>query len=450
MRVWIVTVGEPLPIDAEVNRLHRGGMIAQELIRRGHQVLWWTSTMDHLRKEHRYKAATTVKMPGGLVLRLLHGVKYSRNISLRRIWNHYQIGRQFYREAARLPSPDVIMSSFPTIDLCVRSTDIGKVFGVPVVLDVRDLWPDIFVNYLPPAVQPIARLATQPLVWSTRKAFRDCTGIIGISERYLQFGLSYAGRERRPQDAVFPLGYMRPETPPGDLEGAASRLKEMGIDPRKTICWFVGNFGATYDLAPVIESARRIERTHPHVQFVFSGDGDRFTEWSSSTAGLRNTVFTGWLNASGLAYLSGVAKIGLAAYGVGAPQSLPNKIFEYMAAGLPIVTSLGGECQALLEAHGCGSIYTPGDSASFLAVLTPYLEDESLRARRGANALQLFEDRFRADGIYSAVAGFLEEVACGGPHTAANMGVARPCRTDRAPERTDHLPRHDSLTGELL
>jgi glycosyltransferase involved in cell wall biosynthesis len=424
MKVWIVTVGEPLPIDEEVNRLHRGGMIAEELTKRGHQVLWWTSTFDHTRKEHRYKQATTVTMPSGLVLRLLHGVRYAGNVSLRRMWNHYQIGRQFYREAAGMTKPDVILSSFPTIELSERSTEIGRGARVPVLLDVRDLWPDIFVDYSPKAIQPFARLGIRPLVWGTKKAFANCTGIIGISEDYLKFGLSYAGRERRSQDAVYPLGYMRPKKPPANLEDAAAKLRTMGVDPQKTICWFVGSFGATYDLAPVIEAARRIEQTHENVQFVLSGDGERFKQWSANAAGLRNVVFTGWLNASGLAYLSSTADIGLAAYGPGAPQSLPNKIFEYLAAGLPILSSLSGECQNLLKAHGCGSIYSPGDVASFLSALMPYLNNEAHRAQAGDNASRLFHRRFRAEEIYSDMADFLEEVAHGASQSTLDETVA--------------------------
>lgn len=432
MKVWIVAVGEPLPIDAAANRPHRCGMIAEVLVRRGHEVLWWTSTLDHVRKEHRYKSATTIKISTNLMLRLLHGVRYSRNISLRRLWNHYQIGRQFRREAAAMSKPDIILSSFPTIELSESSAAIGKEAGIPVLIDVRDLWPDIFVQYLPKIARPLGHLLVKPLIRDTSKAFRNCAGIIGTSEQYLTFGLSYAERTRGARDAVFPLGYARQEAESADLESASAKLVEMGVDPKKTICWFVGSFGATYDLAPVIEVARRIERSHRNVQFVFSGDGERFEEWSNDAAGLENVMFTGWLNADGLASLSRSAKVGLAAYGQGAPQSLPNKIFEYLSAGLPIVTSLGGECKALLDAYDCGATYVPGDSASLLAALTPYLEDETRRSHCGANASRLFQNQFRSEAIYARMADFLEEVARqrGNPQCTALRSSGRPVQND--------------------
>jgi len=410
-------VGEPLPIDGAGNRLHRCGMIAEALVQRGHEVVWWTSTLDHIRKEHRYKSATTVKISNNLVLRLLHGVAYTRNISLRRLWNHYQIGRQFKREAAAMPRPDVILSSFPTIELSESSAKIGKEAGIPVILDVRDLWPDIFLQYLPKIARPLGRLLVSPLIRDTKNAFRNCAGIIGTSEQYLAFGLSYAERMRGTQDAVFPLGYARQEKQSPDLENASGKLIELGVDPRKTICWFVGSFGATYDLAPVIEVARRIERSHRNVQFVFSGDGERFKEWFNNAAGLDNVIFTGWLNADGLASLSRSAKIGLAAYREGAPQSLPNKIFEYLSAGLPIVTSLSGECKALLDAYDCGTTYAAGDSVSLLAALKPYLENEARRVHCGDNASQLFQKHFRSEAIYARMADFLEEIALQGSNS---------------------------------
>ena len=176
MRAWIVTVGEPLPTDPSGDRLHRAGMISEALTRRGHEVLWWTSTLDHTRKQLRFDQSTTVKLPSGLVLRLLHGVRYSRNISLSRIWNHRQIGARFSSEASDLPEPDVILCSFPIIDLAERSAKFGTKRGVPVVLDVRDLWPDIFPQYLPAYSRPFARILIRPMAWKTRRAFAERRG----------------------------------------------------------------------------------------------------------------------------------------------------------------------------------------------------------------------------------------------------------------------------------
>ena len=163
----------------------------------------------------------------------------------------------------------------------------------------------------------------------------------------------------------------------------------MGVDPAKTICWFVGTFGSTYDLEPVIECARRLERTHQRVQFVFSGGGDRFEEWSGMAAGLRNVVFTDGSTPAGWPTCQVSRRLGSRHTGPGAPQGLPNKIFEYLSAGLPIVASLGDECKALLEAEGCGSTYAAGDPASLMATLTPYLDDNEAypdRSRRERGA----------------------------------------------------------------
>ncbi|GAI08595.1 unnamed protein product, partial [marine sediment metagenome] len=50
MRIWLITIGEPLPSDNNNDRLYRTGILAKLLIQRGHEVVWWTSTFDHVRK----------------------------------------------------------------------------------------------------------------------------------------------------------------------------------------------------------------------------------------------------------------------------------------------------------------------------------------------------------------------------------------------------------------
>ena len=54
MKIWIVTIGEPLPIEKN-KRLHRSGILMTYLQRAGHEVVWWTSTFEHVSKVHIYK-----------------------------------------------------------------------------------------------------------------------------------------------------------------------------------------------------------------------------------------------------------------------------------------------------------------------------------------------------------------------------------------------------------
>src|SRR4051794_31632102 len=118
MRVWIVTIGEPLPVSAARDRPLRSGMLAEELLARGHEVTLWASTFDHARKLHRYPADISLNPEERFQVRLLHGIAYRRNVSVRRVINHIQLARKFRRQALLEPQPDLILCSLPTIELC--------------------------------------------------------------------------------------------------------------------------------------------------------------------------------------------------------------------------------------------------------------------------------------------------------------------------------------------
>ncbi len=50
MRIWIATISEQVPADSPNERLLRGGIWAHELARLGHEVVWWTDNVDHMRQ----------------------------------------------------------------------------------------------------------------------------------------------------------------------------------------------------------------------------------------------------------------------------------------------------------------------------------------------------------------------------------------------------------------
>ena len=128
-------------------------------------------------------------------------------------------------------------------------------------------------------------------------------------------------------------------------------------------------------------------------------------------AGLHNVVLPGWINASQMAAAISLSQVGLAAYADDALQSLPNKVFEYMAGGLAVVSSLRGEVERLLAEHDCGVSYRAGDAESLAAQLAELAADPVRRRRLQANAHALWEREFGCRQLCDQFADHLHHIA---------------------------------------
>lgn len=412
MHVWLVTVGEPLPID-EGARLLRTGMLAERLNARGHTVVWWTSTFHHQHKRHRFPQDTSISLRDGCEIRLLHAPPYHSNISVRRLVHQSITARKLAAAAEQEAVPDIILCSYPTLELASASTRYGKRRGVPVLIDIRDAWPDAWLAVAPRPLRPLARALLQPMFAKAKRICRNAFGIVAVSQTFLDWGLRNAGRTRGQYDAVFPLGYddtaLRQDA---DVEEHIARIRQrFGISPDALVFLFVGTFGFVYDLDTVIEAARTLERTDAtgRVRIVLAGDGPRADDLRSKANGLSNVVFTGWVVGRELRDLMRTACAGLGTFREGA-GCLPNKPFEYMAAGLPIISSLPGELEEIVRRERIGLQYTSGDVQSLVQAIRFLAENAEERQTMALRSRALFEREFAADAIYPRYAEFLERV----------------------------------------
>ena len=410
MKIWLTEIGEPLPIDAG-SRLMRCGLLTQTLASRDHDVTWWASTFDHARKMYRRPSSETASPSPHLDLELLHASGYRRNVSLARIRYHRRIARQFSVRAEALPPPDLVYCCVPTLEVTEAALRYATTRGIPVIVDVRDRWPDIFVEPLPRPLRAIARLLLRSEFRRARYVFRSATAILAVSDGYLEWGLRQAARPRGFSDAVFPHAYPRRMLDAAVVARARDELEAVGVDGRRVICAFVGSFGRTYDLGTVIDAARLLQRAgRDDVQFVLAGDGEQRAAWQAQAAGLSNVVLTDWISGDAIAVLLGMARLGLAAYARHAPQGLPNKLFEYLSAGLPVVSSLRGETERFLSESACGVTYPAGDAPALAALLQRLAADDTARREMGRRALARYDAEFSAQQVYGRLADHLERL----------------------------------------
>ena len=206
MKIWLLMSGEHLEMFGE--RPHRIGILSKMLVEKGHQVTWFTTTFDHQHKKYFFNKTTKIKSPFGIDMVFLHSpTPYYKNISFARLKNHKEIGKEFYKIANELNRPDVILTAFPTIDLAYNAVKFAKDNNIPIIVDVRDLWPDIFLDVFPEKFKWIGKLLLKDYFDKTKFIFKKSDFIVGVSEKYKQFGLNYAKRVSSKQDKVFPLAY---------------------------------------------------------------------------------------------------------------------------------------------------------------------------------------------------------------------------------------------------
>ena len=417
MLVWIVQSGEELPGIDPGAREWRCSMLAKALIAKGHNVLWWGSTFNHVRKTHRYSSTQTIEIMPGWEVRLLHGPGYKRSRSLKRVIHHRTLAASFAREAHLFPKPDIIFASLPIIELAEQAVMYAQQANVPVIVDIRDLWPDHYLTLVPRWFRGVFRLVLFSEFRRTQLLLRNATGITAISSEFLNWGLNFAGRQRRSTDQVFPMGYPSSQVPREMLMAKQKELIERyGIDTNKLIVVFVGTINSIFDFDTIIQAARLLQQEgNNNIQFVVVGDGSHRKNLYTKTRYLNNVVLTGWLDHISVSAMLHMASVGLAPYAEekSVSGSLPNKAFEYMAFGLPILSSHRGDLERLILNEQIGLHYQAGDVDSLIQSLRRLINNPHERQEMSKRSQTLYNTTYRPEVIYSRMVEFLEKITHG-------------------------------------
>ncbi len=89
---------------------------------------------------------------------------------------------------------------------------------------------------------------------------------------------------------------------------------------------------------------------------------------------------------------------------------MPNKPFEYMSAGLPIINSLEGGMAELVERHQFGLNYLPGDLNGLCQCIESLAADSALHDKMSQNAAEFFKKHGDADEIYNEYCDHVERL----------------------------------------
>jgi glycosyltransferase involved in cell wall biosynthesis len=314
--------------------------------------------------------------------------------------------------ALRGPRPDVVFATSPPLTMALPAIVAARRWRVPMVFEVRDLWPEAPIQMgalRSPSMQRLAR-------WAERAIYRSATEIVALSPG-MRDGIVATGIDPE-RVALIPnaadLDLFSPEVDPGDLR------ERLGVAGSDFLCAYFGTMGEANDLTQVVEAAALLDAAGDdgrRVVFVLQGDGKRRAalETDVRRRELGNVVFAAATDKHGAARLAAASDACMTIFKdvpILATNS-PNKLFDTFAAGRPAIVNTDGWQRMLVEEHEAGVYTRAGDGRDLAAQVRRLAADPELVRRYGANARALAEREFDRDKLAERLRVLLERAAGG-------------------------------------
>lgn len=259
----------------------------------------------------------------------------------------------------------------------------------PFVFEVRDLWPE-----LPKAMgvikNPIILSLMSALEWVS---YRSADRLIGLSPGIVQ-GITKRGIATE-KIALIPNGC--------DLNifsGEHNEWRPAQVAESDLMAIFAGTHGLANGLDAVIGVAVELKkRQRNDIKLVLVGDGmnKKGLQASAKELGLDNVVFHDPVNKEKLAGLMASADMGLQIlanipafyYGTS-----PNKFFDYISAGLPVLNNYPGWLAELIQENQCGFAVPPESPKLFADALEKAADNRGELRNMGIRAQDLAREKF--------------------------------------------------------
>tara|TARA_B100000212_G_C27380389_1_gene536794 strand:- start:2502 stop:3761 length:1260 start_codon:yes stop_codon:yes gene_type:complete len=415
MRIWILQRSEATPLDNNgEQRLMRVGIISKILVDKGHEVVWWTSTFDHYNRCHRFTKNTIINIKKNYSIYFLKGCGYTRNISLMRILENNLIAKQFSLASNKLDkSPDLILASYPTSELALEGAKYARNNNIPFLLDIRDLWPDIFEELLPSQLRFIINPFKFFLKWKLRKTAKLTTAFTAITDEFLDWGLSHSVREKTIHDRAFKLGYFPLKIKNAEKDECIKYWEGFGVSKKDFNVIYFGALGNVYNFNPIIEAAKILEKIDLSIKFVICGNGSQLLNLKAAGEKSNNLIVPGWIYRNKILSLMTLSNLGLAPY---IPinsylNTISNKIAEYSFGKLPIALSLReGLLYKKLQEYNAGIFYDSDPKILAKKILSLKSNNNRYEQLRN-NSYQFFTKELDGARIYSQFADYIVNLA---------------------------------------
>jgi len=358
MRVSIISAFDPIPGDDA--QLIRYASLAQVFAQHNHQVDYFTSSFFHLNKTSRtFSNWQDPVYEKQILLHLVKTNSYPKNISLLRLLNHYLFAVRLKNKFRHLISgqkPDLVIVAFPPVLSACNLVKLCNKNNIPVVIDVQDLWPEAFRMFI--RVPFIYKLVTLSMFIKRNKAFKNATNLSCVSETYKQF---LSGYQPFQNIQVVKLGFNTALF----QQNFATDWNLLKKDPAEKWIVFLGTASHNPDLSNIPTLATKM----PGYRFILLGRNQGYDKIRKEIKlkSLKNVWVIGDTAFHDIVNILMRSDAGLLFIDPRSGTSLPNKLFYYLLAGLPVVSNYSNtDLEKLSDELKCIFFTKPTDNDNLI------------------------------------------------------------------------------------
>jgi glycosyltransferase involved in cell wall biosynthesis len=401
MRLIILTQYYPPEVGAPQNRLSD---LARRFVEMGHEVTVLTAMPNYpagrIHAGYRGRLYVREQFDGVHVERAWIFASVSRRIPPR-LLNYFSfVITSFLVGALRLPRADFILTESPPLFLGWSGVVLAKIKGARFIFNVADVFSDGLLSARIVGDGWVYRATRRLERWLCERAWL-VTGQTPSIVSAIQ--------------ALAPAATVRLLSNGGDFDhcrpdgGDPALLREFGLNG--FIVAYAGVHGHSQALEHVVDAAALLTDC-PDVVLAFFGDGPVREDLRRRAAhkGLSNVRFFDPVPAERMAQLIPLWSVGLVlVFDTAVGRSArPSKMFELMAAGVPVVLSAPrGDASDIIEAAHAGVCVGPENAAALAGAIRSLYRDPN-RAQLGRNGRRHATSHFNRATIARELAAYLE------------------------------------------
>src|SRR5574341_1555171 len=363
--------------------------MARYLAGRGHRITVIASPVSYLTGLSARQRIPWVERqesePGVTVLRAYTYPALHRSF-VHRVFSFFSCMASSFLIGLGVKDVDLVWGTSPPIFQGATAWALARLKRVPFLFEVRDLWPAFAVS--------VGVLRNRALIaaseWLERFLYRHADQVVVNSPGFIAHVQSRGARKV----ALVPNGS---DTAMFSSQADGTSFRRAHGLEGKFIALYAGAHGMSNDLGVVLEAAALLA-DQPEVALVLLGDGKEkpALESRARAMDLANVHFLPPIPKTGMPQALAAADACIA---ILKPIEMyrtvyPNKVFDYMAAGKPVVLAIDGVIREVVEQAGAGIPVPPGDAQALAGAIRSLAADPQKRRLMGLAGRRCVEDSF--------------------------------------------------------